>query len=60
MGDVDVATTHPPHLLTGCWNRGTLSPAQQDELITHRNGINPANLTREILRCQDLLLNSAR
>ena len=39
---------------------GTLSPAQQDELITHRNGINPANLTREILRCQDLLLNSAR
>lgn len=39
---------------------GTLSPAQQDELITHRNGINPANLTRETLRCQDLLLNSAR
>ena len=52
----DTPTTPLDRLLES----GTLSPAQQDELITHRNGINPANLTREILRCQDLLLNSAR
>ncbi|MDU1581484.1 integrase [uncultured Cutibacterium sp.] len=52
----DTPTTPLDRLLES----GTLSPAQQDELITHRNGINPANLTRETLRCQDLLLNSAR
>ncbi|HET9647520.1 MAG TPA: integrase, partial [Microlunatus sp.] len=39
---------------------GTLSPAQARELITYRDGLNPAALAREIADIQAVLLGLAK